>query len=33
MSYASVIMESMNKYPELRIIDTKKIYKEKRTIS
>ena len=29
MSYASVIMESMNKYPELRIIDTKKIYKEK----
>ena len=29
MSYASVIMESMNKYPEIRILDTKKIDKEK----
>lgn len=29
MSYSSVIMESVEKYPELKIIDAQKVYKEK----
>lgn len=29
MSYSSLIMESVEKYPELKIIDAQKVYKEK----